>query len=578
MDQTIKVALNNVNSSKKILNNRSIYEFGVYTGNSMKYIINRTRGRVFSYIGFDSFEGFPEEKNDSYNYKEWKKGLYSAKDKMPGTPNEIATTLQNEFRKLNYNDNIFIKPLWFSDISFDPNIMKKAIFVNMDCCTYTSTCEAFDFLFKNDLIDEHTIFRFDDWGGTPEFLGGESKSLVDKCKEYHFDWSITLKRKYGGPHTKTLVKLTPQNEIQKDSPKEKEDVISEEIKEDEKEFSKEQVDIQEKSLDIQKESPKEHKKETLEVLRELKLNDDIYLTFIVSGRNDNYGGNYIYRLQNFISSIQIMSDHFKLKTQTVIVEWNPILTNAPLKNVIYSDSKYNKVTIITVPFEFHKTLPNKSNVPIHDYVGKNVGIVRAEGEYILVCSGDLIFSKELFEFFNSNTMKPGNLYRNTRIDFRKFTDERISPENFDWFINNVHKKHISHNTFNNSRKGITVGNNIPIVNKYFCDKSGEYTNGCGDFLLMSKKDWMEIKGCVSDSNYFSHLDSATLHKALRKFKKRQITLHPSLSIFHMDHGRPHVGKDRRQPSVNYNVESVDDWGFSKEEFEMYHTPYINKSN
>jgi hypothetical protein len=296
--------------------------------------------------------------------------------------------------------------------------------------------------------------------------------------------------------------------------------------------------------------------------------DKVYLSFVVSGRNDDYGGNYMYRLQNFISSIQIMSDHFKLNTQIVIVEWNPILSNKPLKDVIYSNSEYNKVTIITVPLEFHKTLPNKNNLPIHDYVAKNIGIVRAEGEFVLVCSGDLIFSKDLFEFFNSKTMKTGNIYRNTRIDFIKFTDETISPQNFDWFIENVHKTHTGVNMFSLTKEGISVGNKIPIVDSYFCNRSGEYTSACGDFLLMKKQDWMEIKGCVSDTNHFSHLDSATLRKAMRKFKKRQMVLHPKFSIFHMDHGRPHAGKDRRMPTINYNLEPIEDWGYSEENFNI----------
>ena len=182
-------------------------EFGVYTGGSLETIINSTNKKAFSYLGFDSFEGLPQERNDRYNHKAWKKGDFNASKKLSKTPDEIASSLQRKYRNMTKKDNVYIQKTWFCDIIFNPEIMKKAIFVNIDCDTYTSTCESLDFLFKNDLVDEHTIFRFDDWGGTPEFLGGESKGLVDKCKEYNFKWEILMKKNYGGPHAKTVVKV-----------------------------------------------------------------------------------------------------------------------------------------------------------------------------------------------------------------------------------------------------------------------------------------------------------------------------------------------------------------------------------
>ena len=41
--------------------------------------------------------------------------------------------------------------------------MGIAALVNLDCDQYTSTLQALDFLFRNHLIAQNTVIRYDDW-------------------------------------------------------------------------------------------------------------------------------------------------------------------------------------------------------------------------------------------------------------------------------------------------------------------------------------------------------------------------------------------------------------------------------
>lgn len=294
-----------------------------------------------------------------------------------------------------------------------------------------------------------------------------------------------------------------------------------------------------------------------------------YLSFIVSGRNDDYGKHYIYRLQNFVNSIQIMSDEFKLKTQTIIIEWNPPNNENLLSKVINkTKSEYNTITFIVIPFDFHETFINPMNLPVHDYVAKNIGICRARGEYILVCSGDLIFTKELFSLFNSKVLTYGKIYRNTRIDFKKFNNRVLSENNYTEFLEDI-KNNTFSSTFKNENDGSMqyANTNIDIIDGYFCQKKNIYFDGCGDFLLMSKKDWIEVEGCISDTKYFTHIDSATLLKIINLYKKDQMVLHPMYSVYHMDHSRPHLAPNVKYDMPNINEGGKLNWGFDDKEFQ-----------
>lgn len=547
-------------------NNKTFYEFGVFNGDNKQHLytlshiaprfFEKTQNTNNTIVGIETFTGLCKEDNDVHNYIHWVEGAMNASKIFNLQPNEVANKIQSEIRNKVRNENVFIFASEYDSIKFEPTFMKKAIIVDIDCCTYTSTYRALSFLFENDLIDEQTLIRFDDWGGTPEFLGGESKALSDVCKKYNCAFSILFKKSYGGPHAKAVVKIF----------KIKQEWI----------MNKEYTQIHQKKSDFEiNKSIAINSDADIERINSTALNksNNIYISFVATARNDNYGGDFLYRLRNFISSIQIMSDKYELFTETIVVEWNPPKNALTLYETLKNDVKesvYNKITFITVPEEYHNTFSNPKRLPLHDYIGKNVGIYRAEGQFVLVCSSDLLFTEQIFSIFAKKCFQQNYMYRTTRIDYSKFSDEIVSKDNYDDFIQKVNAN-VFQDTYHQIRfPNVTWIQTIPKIDTYFMNFPGNYTNGCGDFLLMSKKDWFDVKGCFADTTLFTHLDGATLLRCTQKYGKIHKTLHPEYSIYHMDHARPHLNVSAN-PTPNHNIIGNEYWGHPLINFE---TNYI----
>lgn len=151
------------------------YEFGVYNGRSffeMLAAFARNNIRVHKYYGFDSFAGLPKEKNGLAIPPEWKEGQLNS-----GTSYAEICEIAKSY------DNVQIVKGFFSDVLtssfFNSQKLQKAMFVNIDCDLYISAFQALDALFSYGVIVPNTVIHYDDWGGTVEYAGGESKAHAD---------------------------------------------------------------------------------------------------------------------------------------------------------------------------------------------------------------------------------------------------------------------------------------------------------------------------------------------------------------------------------------------------------------
>jgi len=145
-----------------------------------------------------------------------------------------------------------------------------------------------------------------------------------------------------------------------------------------------------------------------------------YLSVVATARNDNHGGNMLRRMQIFVNGLIEQSRRYQLPTELIIVEWNPPVDRPRLAEALtwaVEDSPC-VVRIIEVPPELHQQVRYASALPLFQMLAKNVGIRRAQGEYILATNIDLVFSDALFEFLASRQMQPGKSYRIDRYDVR----------------------------------------------------------------------------------------------------------------------------------------------------------------
>lgn len=174
-----------------------ILECGVGNGQTLSYILfNLTYNEKHfnrRYIGFDSFEGFPEpgEKDNSQRNPQKGDWDHTNQDFVISNLNDLG------FEDKDYKKIRFIKGFFETTFQKEKNNLKKISLLHIDCDLYSSTKISletwFDKVEKNGIIvfDEYLNARMSFPGAIKaidEFLG-EYKKQIKVCpytKQYYF--------------------------------------------------------------------------------------------------------------------------------------------------------------------------------------------------------------------------------------------------------------------------------------------------------------------------------------------------------------------------------------------------------
>ena len=141
---------------------RPFYEFGVWRGESFKYLI-KTFKKGF---GFDTFEGLPEDWHDE------KAGSYSSHGNIPKIKG-------GEFIVGKFEDTL---PEFFAEPK------PKAAIINFDADIYSSTICALNYALP--VIDQQTILIFDEFLINENWEFDEYKALNDFCTKNKFKYEV----------------------------------------------------------------------------------------------------------------------------------------------------------------------------------------------------------------------------------------------------------------------------------------------------------------------------------------------------------------------------------------------------
>ena len=169
-----------ISNNVDFLRDKLFFEVGVFQGESvsMFYDLYKKHLNIENtlFYGFDSFEGLPEETKDKNNPSGWNKGAFNMSGNIPEC--------------LNRDKIITVKGFFSESLTqdFAATLNQKIGLLHIDCDLYTSSYEALDFCFKNNLIIPGTIIMYDDWGGyhekqVDEFECGEGlahKQILEK--------------------------------------------------------------------------------------------------------------------------------------------------------------------------------------------------------------------------------------------------------------------------------------------------------------------------------------------------------------------------------------------------------------
>jgi FkbM family methyltransferase len=152
--------------------------------------------------------------------------------------------------------------------------------------------------------------------------------------------------------------------------------------------------------------------------RDSKVVLEPYLSLVVTARNDDHGGNLLGRMQIFVNGWLAHARRHNIPSELIIVEWNPPADRPPLAEALRWPVDFGpcEVRFITVPPEIHSRYQHGANLPLYQMIGKNVGIRRARGRFILATNIDILFSDELAAFLGSRQLKTDRMYRIDRYD------------------------------------------------------------------------------------------------------------------------------------------------------------------
>jgi hypothetical protein len=136
------------------------------------------------------------------------------------------------------------------------------------------------------------------------------------------------------------------------------------------------------------------------------------------------------RLQTFVNCLFSQTKRYEVSAELVLVEWNPPPDRPSLAQSLQwpQDSGPCQVRIITVPPRIHRLYRHADALPLYQMIGKNAGIRRAAGEFILATNIDILFSSELMEFFARQRLEHGRMYRLDRYDVEADVPPDASPE------------------------------------------------------------------------------------------------------------------------------------------------------
>lgn len=274
------------------------------------------------------------------------------------------------------------------------------------------------------------------------------------------------------------------------------------------------------------------------------------LTVVATARNDDHGGNLLQRMQLFVSGLLAQCRRHQLKAELILVEWNPPPDKPCLAQALAWPADLGPACgrIVTVPPELHHRFNYADRLPLFQMLGKNVGIRRAQGRFVLATNVDLLFSDALMAHITSDHLRPDRMYRIDRYDVPAGVPGRASLEAqleycgqnvlrinrrdgvYDLTTRHLYRIYEKATWRSRLRETLQDWRWIDVTNR-----SRLHTNGCGDFTLLARENWFALRGYPEFELFSMHLDSVFCFAA-HHAGFREVVLPDPMRIYHIEHG------------------------------------------
>ena len=285
------------------------------------------------------------------------------------------------------------------------------------------------------------------------------------------------------------------------------------------------------------------------------------LSAVVVTRNDNYGGNLNDRATYCLNSLIDTFD------EVILVDWNSPNSRPQLWDIDTKiDFRGNLKHIVITPEVASMLTNNDPHAQVcNEVLGRNIGIRRATGDYIVSTNIDVIAPRrDQLEQAIQNEMNDNTFYTISRrhVEWKDIEEFHGGERKYkDW---KALRDHLIENSEERTREeSVVEGDNYSIIN---C---------CGDFQIAHKNIWNEIRGFEEELIYVLYSDTNVQKKAVKHGFELKAIYSPAL--FHIFHGKGgggfldginrKVNDMYRAVTAQEKTENADTWGFEPIEME-----------
>ena len=196
-----------------------------------------------------------------------------------------------------------------------------------------------------------------------------------------------------------------------------------------------------------------------------------YVAIVITGRNDDFGGNFNSRM---FAALEFNHAHLAARGiphEFLFVEWRPIPGKPWLAEVLadrYPHLVPHTLTSYVADAAYHEAYSLNQKLQFQEFIAKNIAIRRCRSDFILTTNTDVYLSRGLLDLLQARSLEPRVLYRTVRVDLK----DQIDCERMEWAI-------------------LEDERNYDLINHI---EPPYYTNASGDFLLLDRASYQELRG------------------------------------------------------------------------------------
>jgi hypothetical protein len=171
-----------------------------------------------------------------------------------------------------------------------------------------------------------------------------------------------------------------------------------------------------------------------------------YLSLVVTGRHDNYGGDFNER---FFTALRFNHERLTERDvpfEVILVEWNPVPDRPTLCELAGREvpELADRLRRVVVAPEYHAAMTQNPRIPYLEYAAKNVGIRRASAPFVLATNTDILLGRRVVDAIAGRRLRPGVVYRAPRYDIKLGADQsRIGWDALEDVANHIRRPTLS---------------------------------------------------------------------------------------------------------------------------------------